>query len=99
MDAVFSNHNGIARITLAGDFTFEAHRQFSAASQAVLGSTDIGVLELDFGAVDYMDSAALGMLLLLQERFRQGRIRLLGAHGSVRAVLDVANFGSLFEIA
>ncbi|MBV8658172.1 MAG: anti-anti-sigma factor, partial [Burkholderiales bacterium] len=49
--------------------------------------------------VDYMDSAALGMLLLLRERFGDRPIILAHARGTVRAVIDVANFDRLFQLA
>jgi anti-anti-sigma factor len=97
MEAAFSLHGTSARIVLTGDFTFEGHRPFKEASQQALDHADVAALEIDFDNVDYMDSAALGMLLLLRERFGSRPIRLLGTRGTVRAVLDVANFGRLFQ--
>ncbi|GLR11973.1 STAS domain-containing protein [Chitinimonas viridis] len=98
MEAIVSLNGGHARIALSGDFTFEAHRPFKDASQQVMANLDIASLEIDFDGVDYMDSAALGMLLLLRERLGQSPIRLTNTRGTVRAVLDVANFGRLFEL-
>ena len=98
MDAHLTINDGHARMVLAGDFTFEAHRPFKQCSQQLIGLTELQTLEIDFAAVDYMDSAALGMLLLLRERLGQKPIRLVNTHGTVRAVLDVANFGHLFEL-
>ncbi|SFZ70060.1 anti-anti-sigma factor [Chitinimonas taiwanensis DSM 18899] len=98
MQASCSIENGQARIVLAGDFTFEGHQAFKQATQQVLASEDVSLLSVDFDAVDYMDSAALGMLLLLKERFGERPIQLLKSRGTVRAVLDVANFGRLFQL-
>ncbi|WP_374352052.1 STAS domain-containing protein [Chitinimonas sp.] len=97
MEASFSLNDNTARITLSGDFTFEAHRSFKEAGQHALDSANASALEIDFAAVDYMDSAALGMLLLLRERFGARPIRLINTRGTVKAVLDVANFGRLFQ--
>ncbi|WP_184194483.1 STAS domain-containing protein [Chitinimonas taiwanensis] len=98
MQASCSIENGQARIVLAGDFTFEGHQAFKQATQQVLASEGVSLLSVDFDAVDYMDSAALGMLLLLKERFGERPIQLLKSRGTVRAVLDVANFGRLFQL-
>lgn len=98
MQASCSIENGHARIVLAGDFTFEGHQAFKQATQQVLASEGVSLLSVDFDAVDYMDSAALGMLLLLKERFGERPIQLLKSRGTVRAVLDVANFGRLFQL-
>ena len=99
MEAHFSLHGGEATIALVGDFTFESHRAFKAASQQALTLPEVRALVIDFNEVDYMDSAALGMLLLLRERFGERPIILAHARGTVRAVLDVANFDRLFQIA
>jgi len=45
-----------------------------------------------------MDSAALGMLLLFNERASGRRISLANCKASVAAVLDIANFGKIFDI-
>lgn len=98
MEAVTTIARNTARIELRGDFTYEAHRTFKMACQQVLGVEGVDQLEIDLAGVDYLDSAALGMLLLLNERFGQRSIRLLHAKGSVRAVLDMANFGRVFVL-
>jgi anti-anti-sigma factor len=98
MEATFRLDGKAAHIALIGDFTFEGHRPFKEASQQELDGGDVATLEIDFDHVDYMDSAALGMLLLLRERFGSRPIRLVHTRGTVRAVLDVANFGRLFQL-
>ena len=96
MEATFTLADNKARIVLTGDFTFEGHRAFKEASQQALNNPGVAEVEIDFDGVDYMDSAALGMLLLLRERFGARTIRLTHTRGTVRAVLDVANFSRLF---
>ncbi|MBV8657482.1 MAG: STAS domain-containing protein, partial [Burkholderiales bacterium] len=99
MEAQFSLAGGEATIVLTGDFTFESHRAFKTASQQALTLPEVRSLAIDFKGVDYMDSAALGMLLLLRERFGDRPIILAHARGTVRAVIDVANFDRLFQLA
>ncbi len=89
-----------ARLTLAGRFDFNAHRDFRQASESVLQAPAVKELDIDFSRVDYLDSSALGMLLLLREKAEgQGkRIVLSGVQGTVKQVLEIANFGKLFTL-
>ena len=98
MQAQWSIESTYARIKLTGNFTFEGHRQFKEATTAVLAAKGVETIEINFAKVDYLDSAALGMLLLLNERAGERKIVLTEATGTVRAVLDIANFGKLFQI-
>jgi anti-anti-sigma factor len=58
-------------------------------------------IEIDFQGVDYLDSSALGMLLMLRDKASgSGKdISLVGVKGSVRQVLEIANFSKLFKIS
>ncbi|MGQ9861408.1 MAG: STAS domain-containing protein [Thiobacillaceae bacterium] len=89
-----------ARIILTGRFDFHAHRDFRQCSDEVLADQAVKELDINFGRVDYLDSSALGMLLLLREKAeaRGKRIVLSGLQGTVKQVLDIANFGKLFTL-
>ena len=89
-----------AVISLQGRFDFSAHREFRSLCSPALESGDIRELEVDLGKVEYLDSSALGMLLLLRERAdgARKRVTLSNCRGAVRQVLDTANFGKLFQI-
>lgn len=93
-------HDGRARLALAGRFDFNAHRDFRQASESVLQDPAVKELDIDFSRVDYLDSSALGMLLLLREKTEaQGRrIVLSGVQGTVKQVLAIASFGKLFTL-
>jgi anti-anti-sigma factor len=90
-----------AKLSLSGRFDFTAHREFRQSYENVLQQPGIAGLEVDLGGVDYIDSSALGMLLLLKESAERGNLRLAltNCTGSVRRVLDVANFGKLFSLS
>ena len=89
------------RIALKGRFDFSAHRTFRESYAQLLGSNDVCEVEVDFGAVEYLDSCALGMLLMLREKAQAAnkRILLSNCKGSVRQVLEIANFSKLFAIS
>jgi anti-anti-sigma factor len=79
-------------------FDFSEHKEFRAAyADADLSRARV-VVEL--GAAEYMDSAALGMLLVLRERAGGERadITLRGAREEIMAVLSVSRFEQLFRI-
>jgi CheY-like chemotaxis protein/anti-anti-sigma regulatory factor len=57
-----------ATLSLNGRFDFHSHRDFRAAYEGALGESGIREIEINFSAVDYLDSSALGMLLLLREK-------------------------------
>lgn len=94
-----SDHKGV--LSLSGRFDFSIHRDFRANYESILGATGVKELDVNLNGVDYIDSSALGMLLLLREKATEKNIKmkLLYPKDSVRQVLEVANFGRLFDIA
>jgi len=93
--------DGKATITLSGRFDFNAHRDFRDGYEAVLNASGVQSLDIDLSGVDYLDSSALGMLLLLKERVSARNIKLVltGCKGTVKQILEIANFNKLFTIA
>lgn len=95
-----SRANGLARIELKGRFDFNSHRSFRSACDTAFQDGQVTEVEIDFSSVDYLDSSALGMLLLARERAASvGRqVSLANCRGTVGEVLHIANFGKLFTI-
>jgi anti-anti-sigma factor len=93
--------DGKAVLALSGRFDFNTHRTFREAYEAVLGNATIKSLELDMSGVEYLDSSALGMLLLLKERTAARNIQMLitKCTGTVRQIMEIANFNKLFTIS
>lgn len=89
-----------AVLALAGRFDFSAHRDFRGAYTAQLDNPKLRSIAIDVARVDYMDSAALGMLLLLRQGAEDAgkTVVLRGAAGSVQKILEIANFGKLFTM-
>ena len=93
-----SLQDGELIIGIKGRFDFRVYDSFRNA-YADVGDA-ISKYIVDLGAAEYMDSSALGMLLLLRE-FAGGDeadIQLLAPNAEIRNVLDIANFGKLFTI-
>jgi len=89
----------LARISMSGRFDFKVHRDFKEAYIHLLDNASISEIEIDMGKVDYMDSSALGMLMLLKERAAalKKTVSLLNTTGAVSQLLEVANFSKVFN--
>jgi len=100
MQTTVSVINERARISLSGRFDFSAHRDFRAAIATQIKAADVQAIEIDLGSVDYLDSAALGMLLLVRDQANNARktVILSNCRGVVQQILDIANFKKLFTI-
>jgi anti-anti-sigma factor len=100
MHANVETEPGRARIRLNGRFDFSAHRIFRESYTPSLDAGSVSELEIDLAQVDYLDSSALGMLLMLREKAQAAnkKVVLSNCRGSVRQVLEIANFGKLFTI-
>lgn len=84
-------------IKINGRFDFSCH---SAFREAYSGSPTGTEFVVDMAEASYMDSAALGMLLLLREHVQQqgGKVTITNCRGQTYDVLQIANFHRLFKI-
>lgn len=99
MQTSVSVRDGKTVIVLQGRFDFNAHREFrEAVDQAVKEAAR--EVQVDLAGVDYLDSSALGMLLMLRDKAKGAgkEVVLANARGSVKQVIDIANFGKLFSL-
>ena len=88
---------GLLTISVDERFDFSAHDQFRRAYEGAVRPSRCIV---DLARTEYMDSSALGMLVILRDHLGQNTpITLRDPRPAVRQVLTVANFQQLFEIA
>ncbi len=101
MQANVVKQAGVAELQLAGRFDFNAHRDFRAAYEPLMLDAEVRQVNLDLGGVDYLDSSALGMLLMVRDKAAAAnkQLALTNVRGAVKQVLDIANFGKLFSIS
>lgn len=100
MEATVIQKDSKAVIKLTGRFDFNTHREFRGISDPIVTDANVHEIEIDFNAVDYLDSSALGMLLMLRDKASGSgkEISLTGVAGNVKQVLEIANFSKLFKI-
>lgn len=86
---------GVVTIYVDGRFDFNCHQQFRRAYEGFPGMREYVV---DLSATEYLDSSALGMLLVLREQAGRAKLRIVNCKPAVRRILDIANFKTLFAL-
>lgn len=96
----YSINDGTAVFILRGKFDFSQYSVFKDEQVRVLEKPEVRHVVLDFSGLDYLDSAALGILLVLKDRAseRKQTVAIRNASGVVREILDVAHFDRMFVI-
>lgn len=99
MDIVVQQGPEVATIRVRGRFEFSGYRDFRDALDRAFGAPG-KELVIDLSATDYIDSSALGMLLIALDRAQAAkrRITLSGSRGPVREVLEIANLHKRFSM-
>ena len=98
IESSFSASSNTLRIRVKGNFTCDVHPDFTRAYKS-LPPSSMRKYVIDFSKTDYIDSAALGMLLVLRERAGgdNARIVLSGARADVKRILDISGFEVFYK--
>lgn len=81
-----------------GRFDFGSHQAFRDAYERFYKVPEIYVVDLK--ETTYMDSSALGMLLLLRDHAGgdNAEVQVVNANSDVRKILAISNFDKLFDL-
>lgn len=90
MDIVRSLNGGTKVIKLRGRFDILTINQFGREASEQLDDQTTQELEVDLGGVIYLDSSAVGALLVLRDQAKRAgkSISISRAHGTVRRTLN-----------
>ncbi len=92
-----SNNGDEVTVSVAGRFDYRIYDSFKASFHDIDESRK--AVNVDLSKTDYMDSSALGMLLMMREHLgRAVKICLVNPTPDVMRVLTIANFDKLFSI-
>ncbi|MDX1633471.1 MAG: STAS domain-containing protein [Marinobacter sp.] len=85
-------------IKIDGRFDFSTHQSFRDAYEH--GDQEVSEYVIDMSDTTYLDSSALGMLLLLRDYAGgdSANIRIENCNSDVRRILTISNFEQLFAI-
>lgn len=89
-----------ARMRIFDRFDSSSYLDFKRLSETLMTNKAVQNIEVDVSSLKYMDSAALGMLLLLDEKAFKAKksVTLISVPGPVSEILKVANADKLFTI-
>lgn len=96
VESVFDNKKKCLTIYVKGRFDYSCHKAF----KDIFSAEEAISYNVDLSEVAYLDSSALGMLLLLRDHAGgdKAQVSLLHVNGNVTEILKIANFHRLFEI-
>lgn len=95
---VATQHGPALTIKLSGRFTFSLYKEFAASYKNLTELPE--KVDIDLRAVEYIDSAALGMLLSMRNYFGpEKKITLLHANDTVRKIFEIARFDKKFSMS
>ena len=85
-------------LKVSGRFDFSVHNEFRKAYKDI--DMQAGEFNVDLSETEYLDSSALGMLLLLKEYAEAGssRVKIKNANSEIREILNIASFDKLFVL-
>lgn len=86
-------------ILLPNSFDYGFHKEFQAKCLEGLESKEVTEIVFDFSRVEYVDSAALGMMMMWQRRAATANKKMLirGAKGATANILNMANMHRIFS--
>lgn len=93
-----SDDKTVLTIQVVGRFDYSAHRDFKSSYDGHMKKVKKFILDLR--ETTYMDSTALGMLLLLRERAGgdSSDISIANANADIKKILTTSFFDKLFKI-
>lgn len=90
----------LLELTISGKFTFADNRSFHNILESITNNTYKKVV-IDLKGVSFIDSAALGILLLTRDRCDKSSTQLIIQNpvGQVKQMFDISRFSELFSIS
>jgi anti-anti-sigma factor len=90
----------VITIKLPERFDFSYHKEFYNKTAEVLADHKHREVEMDFSRVEYLDSSALGMLVMLQKKCAEvgKQVVVVNASGLAADILKIANMEKIVEI-
>ncbi len=91
--------NGVCIFSLKGKFVFSDNQAFKGVVDVVKSSEFPSVI-LDLSELEFVDSAALGMFLVIRDEAKKRSVNLSLSNpvGHVQKMFTLSNFSSLFNI-
>ena len=98
IESVASSNGNELTICIEGRFDFSAHQEFRDSYER--SDVQPAAYVVDLNRTTYLDSSALGMLLLLRDHAGgdSAEIKIVNCNRDVKKILTISNFEQLFSI-
>ena len=85
-------------LTIPQRFDFSLHKSFTEKYQGFIAASECRKIVMDFSRTEYLDSSALGMMVLLNKKAKavNKQVVVRGAKENTKEILVIANFDKLF---
>jgi anti-anti-sigma factor len=92
------NDEGVLTISVSGRFDINSYKEFTQAYKE--RQETISRYVIDMSDLEYMDSSALGMILMLRESAggENAKIDIVNCAPGITKILKTANFDKLFGV-
>ncbi len=89
-----------AHLIISGLFDATVYQAFKHACALLINNHTVKSIDVDLSGTEYLDSAAMGMLVQLNENARHAKksVSLTSVPGRVSEILKIANADKLFAI-
>ncbi|MDH5183250.1 MAG: STAS domain-containing protein [Gammaproteobacteria bacterium] len=100
INTTVSEEHKTVTIDISGQFNASMHREFRNAYKDSVENPASYKFIINLARADYMDSSALGMLLLLKEHVcnESDNIVITQANPTIRDILEIAKFDTMFTL-
>jgi anti-anti-sigma factor len=101
MDIQVTHKEHTLQASLSGNLSYEDSRAFRQLLHGVAEhSGDLGAIVVDLSQLENIDSAGLGMLILLHDKAKEHQASVTLKHPQERVanLLTIAKFDSMFEV-
>jgi len=100
INTTVSEEHKTVTINISGQFNASMHREFRNAYKDSVENPSNYRFIVNLAKADYMDSSALGMLLLLKEFVSNDKnnVTIAQAPAAIRDILEIAKFDTLFTL-
>ena len=96
-----NSQDALAVVYVSGVFDYTCYDDFNAVlSTEADNAAKVSRYVLDFKGTSYMDSSALGMLVMLRDQAMQHQADVIirGCNENILQILKIANFQKIFKI-
>ena len=99
MQYTVTENGGVCAINGKGTITFEDHGTFRTLIDTVLAS-DATTVSFDLQAVSALDSAGIGLLLLINDKMKSAGkdLTLSKPSPTARKIMDIAKLGEVVQV-